>query len=54
MQSGQNSQSSDQFVSKKDFDAALSENKKLKYRVHHLLKSLNEIDGGAVSSDNTV
>ena len=47
-------QSSDKFVSKKDYDAAVAENKKLKYRVNHLLKSLNEIDGGAASLNNAV
>ena len=34
-------------VSREDYDKVLAENKKMNYRVEHLKRALNEIDGGA-------
>ena len=40
---------SDSVVPKQDYDALQAENNKLKYRVKHLLRALDEKDGGSSS-----
>ena len=47
---GGGSGGSGELVSKKEFDKVQADNKKLKYRVAHLLKTLDELEGGSGSS----